>query len=211
METNIEQRSAIKFCWKADKTGMETYELLWKAYGEECVSRATTFLWFGKFWDGREDEHDNEWAGRPRTSWTNDNIAAVLTALQHNSRSTVRLLEEQLHINRETIRYIIIADLGKKNLHSLRAACVNSGAKSRPFGLGLLEEQLHINRETIRYIIIADLGKKNLHLLRAARGAKSRPCGLVRRPSHSALLRPGIFDHNCGRGWIVVFCVQPDY
>ncbi len=37
METNIEQRSAIKFCWKAGKTGTETYKLLQKAYGEECV------------------------------------------------------------------------------------------------------------------------------------------------------------------------------
>ncbi len=36
-ETNIEQRSAIMFCWKAGETGTETYELLRKAYGEECV------------------------------------------------------------------------------------------------------------------------------------------------------------------------------
>ncbi len=49
METNIEQQCAIKFCWKAGKTGTEMYELLQKVYGEECVSRATTFLWFGKF------------------------------------------------------------------------------------------------------------------------------------------------------------------
>ncbi len=27
-ETNIEQRSTIKFCWKAGKTDTETYELL---------------------------------------------------------------------------------------------------------------------------------------------------------------------------------------
>ncbi len=76
METNIEQRSAIKFCWKAGKTSTETYELLRKAYGEECVSRATTFLWFGKFRDGREDIHNDKQAGRPAP-------AAVRTTLQH--------------------------------------------------------------------------------------------------------------------------------
>ncbi len=43
----------------------------------------------------------------------------------------VRLLEEQLHISRETIHHIITEDLGKKNLCSLRAARVNNGAKSR--------------------------------------------------------------------------------
>ncbi len=93
---------------------MQTYELLQKAYGEECVSRATTFLWFGKFRDDREDVHYNERAGCPRTSQTDDNIAAVRTALQHDRRSTVRLLEEQLHINQEMIRHIITEDLGEK-------------------------------------------------------------------------------------------------
>ncbi len=41
--------------------------------------------------------------------------------------------------------------------------------------------------------------KKNLRSLRAAcvnSGAKSRPCGLMRRPSRSASPRPSIFDHN---------------
>ncbi len=107
--------------WKAGKTGTKTYELLRKAYGEECVSHVTTFLWFGKFRDDREDVQDNEWAGRPCTSRTDDNIAAVRAALQHDCRSTVRLLEEQLHINREMICHINTEDLGKKK--SALASC----------------------------------------------------------------------------------------
>ncbi len=114
MKTNIEQRSAIKSCWKAGKTDTETYELLRKAYEEECVSRATILLWSGKFWDGREDVHDDKWAGLPHTSPTDNNIAAVHVVLQHDCRSMVHLLEQQLHINRETIRHIITGDLGKK-------------------------------------------------------------------------------------------------
>ncbi len=102
----------IKFCWKADKTGTETYELLRKTYREECVSRATTFLWFGKFRDGRENVHDYKQVGCPPTSRTDDNITAVRAALQHDCRSMVRLLEEQLQINREMIRHIITEDLG---------------------------------------------------------------------------------------------------
>ncbi len=135
METNIEQQSAIKFCWKAGKTGTETYELLRKAYGEECVSRATMFLWFGKFRVGCEDVHDDERVGCPHTSQIDDNITSVHTALQHDCWSTVCLLEEQLHINREMIRHIITEDLVKKNLRSLHAARVNGRAKSRPCGL----------------------------------------------------------------------------
>ncbi len=124
METNIEQRIAINFCWKAGKAGMETYELLRKVYGEECVSRTTTFLWFGKFRDRCEDVHDDEWAGHPCTSGTDNNIAAVCTVLQYDRQSTVRLLEEHLHINREMICYIIIEDLGKKK-SALTSCCAH--------------------------------------------------------------------------------------
>ncbi len=73
--------------------------------------------------------------GVPRTSRTDDNIVAVHAALQHDRWSTVCLLEELVHINREMIRQIITKDLGKKNLRLLHAACVNSGAKSRLCGL----------------------------------------------------------------------------
>ncbi len=79
------------------------------------------FLWFGKFRDGCEDVHDDKRVGCPRTSRTDDNIAAVCAALQHDRQSMVRLLEEQLHINRETIRHIITEDLGKKK--SMLASC----------------------------------------------------------------------------------------
>jgi hypothetical protein len=35
----MEQRVAIKFCVKLNKTAIETFEILKSAYGEECLSR----------------------------------------------------------------------------------------------------------------------------------------------------------------------------
>ncbi|KAG5323481.1 GVQW3 protein, partial [Acromyrmex heyeri] len=39
----MEQRAAIKFCFKLKKTPSETLELLQTAYGNECLSRSKVF------------------------------------------------------------------------------------------------------------------------------------------------------------------------
>jgi hypothetical protein len=39
----MEQRAAIKFCFKMSKSASESYELLQKAYGSDTLSRSTTF------------------------------------------------------------------------------------------------------------------------------------------------------------------------
>ena len=42
----MEQRAAIKFCFKLKKTPSETLELLQTAYGNECLSRSKVFEWY---------------------------------------------------------------------------------------------------------------------------------------------------------------------
>jgi hypothetical protein len=39
----MEQRAAIKFCVKLQKTATETFEMLKSAYNEECLSRTSMF------------------------------------------------------------------------------------------------------------------------------------------------------------------------
>ncbi|KAG5308253.1 GVQW3 protein, partial [Acromyrmex insinuator] len=45
----MEQRAAIKFCFKLKKTPSETLELLQTAYGNECLSRSKVFEWYARF------------------------------------------------------------------------------------------------------------------------------------------------------------------
>lgn len=116
MESYLEQRYAIKFCFKSGKTATETYQMMQNAYGDDCLSRSNVFLWFGKFRDGREDTKDDERTGRPRTSRTDSNIEAVRAALKGDRRLTIRLLAEHLNIDKETVRTIIVEDLGKRKL-----------------------------------------------------------------------------------------------
>jgi len=48
-----EQRICIKFCFKLNKTAVETHRMLKEAFGEQALSQARTFEWFTHFKDGR--------------------------------------------------------------------------------------------------------------------------------------------------------------
>jgi hypothetical protein len=56
----MEQRAAIKFCFKLGKSASETYELLQKAYGSYSLCRSTTFEWFKRFREGCESLEEDD-------------------------------------------------------------------------------------------------------------------------------------------------------
>ena len=68
LSVTIEQRIVVKFHMKLGKTTTETYNLLKKVYGNECLSRA--FELFKRFQDGRKDVEDDSHPGRLSTSKT---------------------------------------------------------------------------------------------------------------------------------------------
>ena len=55
LSVNAEQRVNVKFFVKLGKSATETYRLLKKVYGDECLSRTQVFEWFKWFKDGREE------------------------------------------------------------------------------------------------------------------------------------------------------------
>lgn len=106
----------MKFCFKSGKTAAECHQMMQKAYGDDCMSRSSVFLWFGKFRAGRESIEDDDRTGRPPASRTSANIEAVRAALKEDRRLTIRLLAAQLNIDKETIRTTINEDLGNRKL-----------------------------------------------------------------------------------------------
>ena len=77
MQQNVEQRCAIKFCVKLEKSATETIAMLEKAYGEDSLSRAEVFRWHKAFREGRENAEDEERSRRPTTAHTSDNADRV--------------------------------------------------------------------------------------------------------------------------------------
>ena len=56
----LEERYAIKFCFKLGKNATKTYGMLQTAFGASCMNRASVFEWHKRFKKGRESVSDDE-------------------------------------------------------------------------------------------------------------------------------------------------------
>ena len=62
----LEERYAIKFCFKLGKNATETYGMLQTAFRPSCMNRASVFEWHKSFKWGRESVRDDERYGRSK-------------------------------------------------------------------------------------------------------------------------------------------------
>ena len=65
-EDTLEERYAIKFCFKLGKNATETNGILQTAFGASCMNRASVLEWHEKFKEGRESVRDDERCGRSK-------------------------------------------------------------------------------------------------------------------------------------------------
>ena len=63
-EDTLEERYAIKFCFKLGKNVAETYGMLQTAFRPSCMNRASVFEWHKRFKEGRESVGNDERFGR---------------------------------------------------------------------------------------------------------------------------------------------------
>ena len=56
----LEERYAIKFCFKLGKNATETYEMLQTAFRPSCMNQASVFEWHKRLKEGRESVRDDE-------------------------------------------------------------------------------------------------------------------------------------------------------
>jgi hypothetical protein len=59
MDLSMEQRLAIKFCFKAGESATETLQMVNAVYGDQALSRSNVFRWYGR--EDIEDDHRQEW------------------------------------------------------------------------------------------------------------------------------------------------------
>ena len=63
-EDSLEEKYAIKFCFKLEKNATETYGMLQSAIRPSCTNRASVFEWHKRFKEGRESVRGDERCGR---------------------------------------------------------------------------------------------------------------------------------------------------
>jgi len=112
---NVE-RVAIKFCFKAGLSATETLVLVQKAYGNEAVNRSNVVRWYSRFRDRRELVEDNERGGRPKSTRTEVNTAAVDDLVKNDRRIASRMIAESLNIPKTVVLRILKEDLRKRKL-----------------------------------------------------------------------------------------------
>ncbi|KAJ8937531.1 hypothetical protein NQ318_000356 [Aromia moschata] len=113
MQRSLEQRMAIKFCVKLEKSAAETIPMLKKAFGVDCLSDRQIFRWHKAFAEGREDVNR---AGRPSTSSSDDNVKRVRDLLNTDRRISVRLISETLDITKTIVHEIVSESLGMRKV-----------------------------------------------------------------------------------------------
>ena len=62
-EDTLEERYAIKFCFKLGKNATETYGMLQTDFGASCMNWASVCEWHKRFKEGRESVRDDERCG----------------------------------------------------------------------------------------------------------------------------------------------------
>jgi hypothetical protein len=128
-DKNLLQRINIKFCVKIGKRASETLALLTVDYGEYTMKKLSIFEWHSLFKEGREDVKDDPRCGQPKTQRADANVHRVRTLVLSDRRVCVRVIAEELNMNRETVRQIVKENLEMRKiftkifLHHDNASC----------------------------------------------------------------------------------------
>ena len=73
-EDTLEERYAIKLCFKLGKNATETYGMLQTAFGESCMNQTSVFEWHERFKEGMKSVRDYERFGRCKEVRTSELI-----------------------------------------------------------------------------------------------------------------------------------------
>ena len=87
-EDTLEERYAIKFCFKLAKNATETYGMVQTTFETSCMNRASVFESHTRFKEGRESVRDDERCGRskevnpPESIGQRDRVSVKVTMLR---------------------------------------------------------------------------------------------------------------------------------
>ena len=108
---SLNQRINLKFLVKLKKTPTESLKMLQEAHGDQAMSRARVFKWHRRFRESEEDMEDKPRSGRLSSSKTDENVEAVRQAVRGDRRLTIRMIAEQVGIDRQTVWQMITEEL----------------------------------------------------------------------------------------------------
>ena len=115
-EDTLEERYAIKFCFKLGKTATETYGMLQTAYGPSCMNRSSVFQWHKRFKERRESLRGDERCGRSREVRTSEMIGQINDFMNRDRRVPIETLSAQFNVSVGAVHIIIREELKMRKI-----------------------------------------------------------------------------------------------
>lgn len=115
-DKKTEQRVVVKFLVKRGVSSAEIMKQLTDVYKDDCLKKTAVYEWAKRFREGRESVEDDPREGAPSTSRTAQNVDRLRVCVLGDRRVSLRMLEDELGINKETIRQMLHEDLGMRKL-----------------------------------------------------------------------------------------------
>ena len=94
-EDTLEERYAIKLCFKLGRNATETYGMLQTAFGASCMYRASVFEWHKRFKEGRESVRDDERCGRSKEIRRPQLIGQIKNFMDKGRRVSIETISAQ--------------------------------------------------------------------------------------------------------------------
>ena len=111
-EDTLEERYAIKFCFKLEKNATETtYGMLQTAFEPSCINRASVFEWHKRFKEGRESARDDERCGRSKGVRTPELIDQIKNFIDKDRCVSIETISTQFDVSVWTVHTIIREEL----------------------------------------------------------------------------------------------------
>ena len=106
-QDTLEERYAIKFCFKLGKNATETYEMFQTAFGASCMNRASVFEWHKRFKEDRESLMDDERCGRSKDVRAPELIGQIKNFIDKDRRVSIETISAQFDVSVRTVHTII--------------------------------------------------------------------------------------------------------
>ena len=143
-EDNLEERYAIKFCFKLGKNSTETYGMLQTAFGASWMNRTSVFECHKRFKDHRESVRDDENCGRSKEVRTHESIGQIKNFMDKDRRVSIETISAQFDVSVGTVHAIIHEELKMRTIY---AKCVPN-----VFREDQKERRCHDSREMVELI-----------------------------------------------------------
>ena len=115
-EDTLEERYAIKFCFKLGKNATEMDGMLQTAFWPSCMNQASVFEWHKRFKEGKESVRDDERCGRSKEVRAPKLIGQIKNFMDKDRRVSIETISTQFDVCVGTVHTVIHEELRMRKI-----------------------------------------------------------------------------------------------